>query len=77
MIVPQTGCEVLLHVNNSQQNDIGECAVNLIDLINSDSEEMTRSMAISSIPLSNGSRLIGELSGVFTLTFLAVVNEKQ
>jgi len=77
LIVPQTGCDVLLHINNNQQNDIGECAVNLIDLINIDTDSMTRSKTANSIPLTNGSRLIGELSGVFTLTFLAVVNEKQ
>ena len=77
LIVPQTGCDVLLHINSTQQNDIGECAVNLSDLLDIDTDQIIRSKTAHNIPLTNGSKLIGELSGHFTLKFLAEVNEKK
>ena len=74
LIIPRTGCDVLLHIKTNEQEDIGECVVNLIDLITMDSTQTTRSTTIKMIPLTDGSRLVGHLSGTFSLTFLAECN---
>ena len=78
LIIPRTGCEVLLHIK-SNEDDIGECVVNLIDLITTDTHLTTRSITVKHIPLTDGSRLVGHLTGHFSLKFLAEVqvNEKK
>jgi hypothetical protein len=77
LIVSQTGCDILLHINNIQQSDIGECAINLNDLLDTDSNHNIRSKTVQNIPLTNGSKLIGEIKGHFTMKILAEVNEKK
>ena len=78
LIIPRTGCEVLLHIK-SNEDDIGECVVNLIDLITTDTNLTTRSVTVKHVPLTDGSRLVGHLTGHFSLKFLAEVqvNEKR
>jgi hypothetical protein len=75
-VIPELGAHVLIKLLSASGAELGECVVSLSHLVRLDAKKQHR-CEVSKIPVTSGSKEVGEAKGIFTLTFLASVTEEH
>lgn len=75
-VIPELGAHVLIKLLSASGVELGECVVSLSHLVRLDAKKQHR-CEVSKIPVTSGSKEVGEAKGIFTLTFLASVTEEH
>jgi hypothetical protein len=75
-VIPELGAHVMLKLLTGSGTELGECVVSLSKLVILDAKKQHR-CEVRQIPVTSGSKEVGEASGTFTLTYLASVSEEH